>query len=81
MFSREALRLVGALIGSHLALWVIVVAIGAQYDSRGLEQLLWWVVALWILPVVSLIVLASYGLNDFQSWLKRRRQAKQGKEL
>ncbi|HEV7314324.1 hypothetical protein [Sphingopyxis sp.] len=80
MFSREALGPAGALIGLHLALWATVSATGAQYDSRGLEQLLWWVVALWVLPIVSLIVLASYGLSDFQSWLKLRRQAKQGKE-
>jgi len=66
---RRCLILAGSLVGLHFLLWAYVVAAGILYDQGGFEGLLWWLVAIPMLPVAAILLLA-FGFVG--GWLRSR---------
>ncbi len=64
-----AVKVALALVALHVALFALVLSNSVEYDSRGLPGLLWWFGALWILPILALVILLLAALRG---WLQRR---------
>ena len=58
-----------ALVLLHLSLFAFVVTKPIYYDSGGIMGLLWWLGALWVLPISALVVVLAAALNR---WLQQR---------
>jgi len=57
LVSKGVLRLTGAMLGSYLCIGLWAVWLGYSHDWVGFEGLLWWLLALLILPLGSLAAL------------------------
>ncbi len=74
--SRAVLRIVVVLVVLHAAIFGLAVTNSVYYDSGGIMGLLWWLGALWVLPIVALAALATDVLRN---WL-RLRNNREGQE-
>jgi hypothetical protein len=67
LVSRRAVVAAVALVGLHLIAAAYVQATDMPYDRNDTVGLLWWLVALWVLPliasVVSIVSIAKHLLN------------------
>ena len=64
-----AVKVALVLVALHFALFALVVTNSVYYDSGGVIGLLWWLAALWVLPILALVILLMAGLRR---WLQRR---------
>ncbi len=64
-----AVKVALVLVGLHFALFALVLNNSVYYDSGGLLGLLWWLAALWVLPILALVILLLAALRR---WLQRR---------
>jgi len=71
LFSTLMLRFAAALIVLHVAIFGLIVTNSVYYDSGGFMGLLWWLGALWVLPIIAIAVLA---IGALRSWLRLRNQ-------